>query len=100
LKYRTFPALKDFAVEFPLPKKEKVEEKTFVWTSSKAPGTPASVECLFLMIEEGRTETTGFKYGLQHTGFNEDELFEMYADWQQGKLNARLKDYKEKKFRL
>jgi hypothetical protein len=80
-----------------LPKKEIPEEKVYLWTSSQAPGTPASVECLFVMIKESRTETAGFKYGLRHTRISEEKLFEYYELWSQGKVHEDLRNYKERK---
>lgn len=71
-----------------------MEEKP--WVSKKAPGTPASIEALFLMIEVNKTESKAFKFGQKFTGLDDEILWECYQNWQDGKIHPRLKNYRER----
>lgn len=98
LKFKSFPTIKEIYSLLP---KEFDQQKTVEyppWESSQAPGTPASVEALFNLIHEGRTETTGFRYGLKYTRISEDKLFEYYEAWLKGEVHEDLKNFSPKPF--
>ena len=60
--------------------------------SKRAPGTPACLEALFRMIEDGNTENGAFQWGMQYCGFKTDkELFDSYELWCKGEADPKRK---------
>lgn len=58
------------------------------WQSSRAPGTPQSLEALFEMMNRGNTGTGAFRFARAHFGYLTDEdLWSCYESWLDGKLN-------------
>ena len=99
-EFDRFPTIAQIAEKAKLIKRNEAvsikqpEEK--LWVSTKAPGTPASVEALFNMIERNETESKAFKFGQRFVRLDEDTLWACYQDWQAGKIHPRLKNYRER----
>ena len=67
------------------------------WTSKRCPGIPASIEALCLLVEQGKTDGPGWKFGLEFTGLTEEKLWQIYEQWSIGKKHPMLDRYIESK---
>jgi len=65
------------------------------WTSRKAPGTPASVEALFMLIEKGLTNCSAFSVGMRYIRATEKELWVWFESWTEGKVHPELEQRKK-----
>lgn len=99
IHYDKFPTMKEFAVIFPKRRPKLHVVQDVEWKSS-VPGTPASVEALFNMIDKGETETGKFRFGLRYVGLNEESLFAAYEDFKNGKISESIKHLNGKRFSL
>lgn len=68
------------------------------WISTRCPGIPSSIEALCLLVEQGKAEQKGWKYGLEFTGLTDESIWQIYEHWTLGRIHPMLKDYREKKF--
>lgn len=57
------------------------------WVSKQAPGTPASIEALCVMIRDGKSGQKGWKFGLEYVGLTEDQIWSVYEHWVDGKVH-------------
>lgn len=61
------------------------------WESHQAPGTPASLEALFLLIKTARTESKEFQWGRRFWHqLTDDEIWECYDAWTAGRVHPVL----------
>ena len=90
--YDTFPSLSQIEeniVSF----RTKAVLSSYVeslWVSKQAPGTPASIEALFILIRRGHTDNAAFRMGLQRTSISEENLWLWYQAWTEGKIHPDL----------
>lgn len=67
------------------------------WHSKVAPGTPPSVEALFIMIRKSLTEGFAFNYAKrQLKGVSDEKLWEFYSQWCEGKVHPELMEHFDK----
>ena len=112
LKHHSFPDMRTMEFEVrELVKKQRANLKPMLssalppsrepaWVSTQAAGTPANVEALFNRIKKGKTDGTGFRLARnsKHTKHLTDEqLWECYEAWCQGKLHPLLKKEDQEK---
>lgn len=93
LDFDVFPSLsqiEEYRKKFTHQKPEKPKGEVEWWVSTQAPGTPANFEFLFLSIESGKTDTRAFKYGLGCTKMTEEQVWECYQAWKDGKVHPHL----------
>lgn len=57
------------------------------WRSSVAPGIPASVEALCLLIKSGRSNSGGFRWGLKYANLTDKEMWSVYETWLKGQVH-------------
>ncbi len=71
----------------------KLKPKVFDKSKSRhALGTPVVAETLFQAIEDNKTETPVFKWARKlMSKFTDDEIWEMYDHWLQGKIHEKLR---------
>jgi len=60
------------------------------WQSEQAPGTPAYIEALFLMLDRGEQDTGPFRTGLRMTKVTGDQIFRWYESWTHGQVHPEL----------
>ena len=91
-RYDVFPSLAAIEVEIPkfVTAKPKVSEAEKPWVSKRAPGTPASIEAMFILIENNQTESVAFKRHLSRLKVSEDEIMRWYESWFSGKVHPDL----------
>lgn len=99
-KYESFPSLSEIhetIYQIKLSRKMKEPEvKEVVWVSKRAPGTPACVEAVFLLLEQGKSELSHFDYGKRFCGFKTDkQLFDAYEAFVDGKIHPDFKEMYE-----
>lgn len=68
--------------------KKPVKEER--WVSTRAPGTPACVEALFDMYEQGKADKPSFQFGLNYTRLTEKEFFDAYEMFLEGKVMEKI----------
>lgn len=67
------------------------------WISKRAPGVSAGLEALFLMIEKAQFNNPGFRYAQGHYGLNDDDLWECFTSWKEGKVHDLIKKKDDEK---
>lgn len=94
MHFDIFPSiaqLEQFQEQFiPKPAPVTQADRPF-WVSARAPGTPASVEALFAMIEGNMTNSGAFAAGLNYCRITEDRLWLYYEAWTRGEVHPDLR---------
>jgi hypothetical protein len=95
-KHAVFPAIRDLKGHLDVIRrnsKMSTQKQLFApeyaskWVSKQAPGTPANFESCFVMIKNGDTEHRGFKYTLKLLKLSEDEAWQAYLEWTEGRIH-------------
>lgn len=95
LKSDNFPSIREIneTIHWVLLEKPRAKvKKEDDWVSTQAPGTPACLEALFLMIKHGETECGAFLYGKKYVGLNDKDLFDAYELWDAGKVYEKTRN--------
>ena len=90
--YEVFPSLAQLEINIPdFTKKSSLDYHVeSLWVSKQAPGTPASIEALFILIRRGHTDNAAFRMGLQRTSISEENLWLWYQAWIEGRIHPDL----------
>ena len=54
-------------------------------------GYSAGLESLMQMIKEGKTQSSSFRYAMNYLGLSDDEAWQCYLAWSEGKLHPVAK---------
>jgi len=93
-RFNTFPTLKqieDLIREFKTPTMPAQRFDRSQWYSTRARGTPAHMEAIFIMIENNKTETGAFRMKFKSVGMSEELLWECYEAWFKGQVHEETR---------
>ena len=99
--YPSIAQIEEYQKQFVRPKEVPQAHPINFWESTRAPGTPARLEAIFLMIENGHTNSGAFVSGLLYNNLTGEKAWEYHDSWARGEIHPevmeRIENGKQKK---